>query len=232
MSLPNVCTQEAAFRMTCPYQTSFYTATIFWGVLGPKKLFGKGQRYNMMLLGFPIGLAAVLIYWGLRRKFPRSKLLRQIHPVMIISGPVSYYPPFNLAYNLGNLYVNLLSFHYIRKKYLAFWAKVSGSARDTGAESFSGTTSSVLPSPVESLCAVCFASLCWTCPTAVSTLTGGGTTWSDRDARGREAAPDSPCRRVASSVLLRGPTRSSKENRSTRVHRAQPRRMSDAMIKH
>ena len=124
MGLPNVCTPEASFRFTCPYQTSFYTATIFWGVVSPKKLFGPGQLYNWMLLGFPLGLIMTLGHYGLRRAFPKSTMIRYFHPVMFAQGPVSYGSPYNLAFNLGNLYVNLLSFQYIRKRYLAFWAKV------------------------------------------------------------------------------------------------------------
>ncbi|KZV69639.1 OPT superfamily oligopeptide transporter [Peniophora sp. CONT] len=123
MNIDNVCTEDASFRFTCPYQTSFYTATIFWGVISPKKLFGAGQQYNMMLLGFPLGLILVGIYWVLRRKFPRSNLIRQMHPVMLTMGPVNMAAPYNMAYFIGNLYVNLISFQYIRKRYLAFWAK-------------------------------------------------------------------------------------------------------------
>ncbi|WVQ66274.1 OPT family small oligopeptide transporter [Kwoniella botswanensis] len=135
MNIKDVCTSDAAFRFTCPAQTSFYTSIIFWGIISPKKLFGKGQQYNMMLLGFPLGLIMVGIYWALRRKYPRSSFLRQVHPVMICMGPVNVAAPYNLAYYLGNLYVNLISFQYIRKKYLAFWSKwnyVVGAGFSTG----------------------------------------------------------------------------------------------------
>ncbi|KAK8845358.1 OPT family small oligopeptide transporter [Kwoniella newhampshirensis] len=123
MGISDVCTEDASFRFTCPYQTSFYSATIFWGVISPKKLFGPGQQYNMMLLGFPLGFVAVGVYWALRRKFPRSKFLRSVHPVAFIMGPVTTATPYNLAYFIGNLYLNLFSFQYLRKHYLAFWAK-------------------------------------------------------------------------------------------------------------
>ena len=124
MGIRDVCTPDAPFRMTCPYQKGFYTTTIFWGVISPKKLFGSGQRYNMMLLGFPLGFLLVFIYWLLRKTYPRSSFVRQVHPVLLCMGPVSYGAPYNLAFNLGNLYVNLISFVYIRKRYLAFWSKV------------------------------------------------------------------------------------------------------------
>ncbi|WVW83737.1 OPT family small oligopeptide transporter [Kwoniella bestiolae CBS 10118] len=123
MDIKDVCTSDAAFRFTCPSQTSFYTSIIFWGIISPKKLFGKGQQYNMMLLGFPLGFILVGLYWALRRKYPKSSFLRQVHPVMLCMGPVNTAAPYNLAYYLGNLYVNLISFQYIRKRYLAFWSK-------------------------------------------------------------------------------------------------------------
>lgn len=129
MGIRDVCTPHAPFRFTCPYQTGFYTITIFWGVISPKRLFGEGQRYNMILLGFPLGLILVLAYWGLRKMYPRSAILRQVHPVMFCMGPVSFGAPYNLAFQITNLYVNLISFGYIRKRYLAFWSKVSPESR-------------------------------------------------------------------------------------------------------
>nr|XP_031857404.1 OPT family small oligopeptide transporter [Kwoniella shandongensis]KAA5524476.1 OPT family small oligopeptide transporter [Kwoniella shandongensis] len=90
MGLKDVCTPDASFHFTCPYQTSYYTATIFWGVISPKKLFGPGQQYNMMLLGFPLGIVLTLGYWLARKKFPRSEVIRQFHPVMLAMGPWNY----------------------------------------------------------------------------------------------------------------------------------------------
>ncbi|SMR63967.1 unnamed protein product [Zymoseptoria tritici ST99CH_3D1] len=123
MAIKDVCTPDAPFRFTCPYQTSFFTVTLFYGVLSPKRLFGAGQRYSMMLLGFPLGFLLVFLYWLLQKKYPRSSFVRQIHPVMLCMGPVSFGAPYNLAFHLPNLYVNLFSFVYIRKRYLAFWSK-------------------------------------------------------------------------------------------------------------
>lgn len=124
MGLKDVCTNDAVFNFTCPAQTSFYTTTIFWGVISPKKLFGPGHTYNWMLIGFPLGVVVALGYWALRTTFPQSGFVRLMHPVMFLSGPVSYSAPYNMAYLLGNVYVNLVSFQYVRKRYLEFWSKV------------------------------------------------------------------------------------------------------------
>lgn len=60
MSFPNICTSEAAFRFSCPGQNTFFTGAVFWGTIGPSELFGSGKRYNLLLLGFPVGVAITL----------------------------------------------------------------------------------------------------------------------------------------------------------------------------
>jgi len=54
------------------------------------------------------------VYWALRKKFPRARLLRQIHPVMLCQGPILYLAPYNISYCLPLLYVTWFSFGYIR----------------------------------------------------------------------------------------------------------------------
>jgi hypothetical protein len=83
----------------------------------------------MLLLGFPVGFLIVFAYWALQKKYPRSTFVRKLHPVMLCMGPVSYGAPYNIAFLLPNAYVYLLSFGYIRKRYLAFWSKVSRTDR-------------------------------------------------------------------------------------------------------
>lgn len=50
-----------------------------------------------MLLGFPLGFLMVIAYWAVRRKYPRSEWLRQIHPVMIAAGPSTWGSPYNMV---------------------------------------------------------------------------------------------------------------------------------------
>lgn len=103
MSFKDVCTAKAAFGFTCPGHNTFFTSAVFWGTLSPNRLFGPGRRYNMMLLGFPIGILVpigelllssrfrsklmVIAHFFLRKKYPRVEWLRQVHPVMLMAGP-------------------------------------------------------------------------------------------------------------------------------------------------
>jgi len=56
LTFKNVCTKDASFGFTCPGQNTFFTASVFWGTLSAKRLFGPGRRYNNLLIGFPVGL--------------------------------------------------------------------------------------------------------------------------------------------------------------------------------
>lgn len=60
MSFDGICTPDADFNFYCPNQRTFFTAAVFWGTISPKRLFGAGKRYNLMLLGFPLGVGLVL----------------------------------------------------------------------------------------------------------------------------------------------------------------------------
>lgn len=60
MGFKNICTPTADFKFTCPNQRTFFTAAVFWGTISPKRLFGAGKRYNLMLLGFPLGVIMVV----------------------------------------------------------------------------------------------------------------------------------------------------------------------------
>ncbi|KAL1411400.1 hypothetical protein Q8F55_002356 [Vanrija albida] len=123
MDLKNVCTTEATFRMTCPGQNTFFTAAVFWGSIGPRKIFGAGGRYTLILLGFPVGVALVGICWALQKFFPRVKIFRYLHPALICTGGVTAWAPYNLSYMTPLLYLSLASWAWIKPRYLDWWSK-------------------------------------------------------------------------------------------------------------
>lgn len=101
MDIKNVCTSAAPMRFLCPGPNTFFTASVLWGTIGPIKVFGKDGQYKWLLLGFPAGIFVVVLFWALRRKWPNSQALRQVHVVAAIGGslgwaPYSTYTPFPL----------------------------------------------------------------------------------------------------------------------------------------
>ncbi|RFU72836.1 hypothetical protein TARUN_9426 [Trichoderma arundinaceum] len=123
MGLDNVCAlQGAPFSFSCPNQRSFFTAAVLWGTVGPKRLWGANGTYTATLAGFPIGVAVVVAFWALGKKFPRNSFLRNAHPVVLLYGGCIW-NPINLIYIWPAVPVACFSWLFVKVRYLAFWAK-------------------------------------------------------------------------------------------------------------
>lgn len=122
MAFRDVCTDNAAFNFYCPGEQTFFTASVFWGTIGPRKIFGPGGHFTALLAGFPVGFILPFITFGLARKFPRVGLFRQLHPVMICAGAINW-APYNISYLWPSVIITWISWGYIKKRYLAFWTK-------------------------------------------------------------------------------------------------------------
>jgi OPT family small oligopeptide transporter len=121
LHLDGICTADAPWGFTCPGINTFFTAAVFWGTLGPHKLFGKGP-YNLLLLGFPVGALLPVLGYFAKKRFPQSRLARQFHPVLFCVGGLLW-SPYNFSYYLPAVPVAWLSWLYLKPRYLAFWAK-------------------------------------------------------------------------------------------------------------
>ncbi|RSL94424.1 hypothetical protein CEP52_012651 [Fusarium oligoseptatum] len=104
--IPDVCTEDARWKMSCPSVNTFFTASVLWGTVGPKKIFGENGLYTEVLIGFPLGVVVVLAVWLLNKKFPNWTWTRQIHPVAIMYGGIVW-APYNMSYS----------------RYLGLWSK-------------------------------------------------------------------------------------------------------------
>ncbi|KAL6871282.1 OPT domain-containing protein [Trichoderma novae-zelandiae] len=123
MSLDNVCAPTGApYAFSCPTANSFFTAAVLWGTVGPRRLWGANGTYTATLAGFPIGIAVVLAFWFLGKKFPRNSLLRNVHPVVLLYGGCLW-NPFNLTYLWPAVPIACASWLWVKVRYLAFWAK-------------------------------------------------------------------------------------------------------------
>ena len=60
--------------------------------------------------------------WYARKWFPRNKVIRQLHPVMICIGGINW-APYNFSYFLPAVVVACVSWLWLKKKHLAFWSK-------------------------------------------------------------------------------------------------------------
>jgi len=121
--IKEICTPDAPFRFTCPGPNTFFTAAVFWGTVGPRKVWGVGGMYSITLIGFPIGVILVGIFYLLSLKWPKNPLVRNAHPVVMMAGALSW-APYNLAYMWPAVPVAAFSWLYLKKRFLGFWSKV------------------------------------------------------------------------------------------------------------
>ncbi|KAI3539852.1 OPT oligopeptide transporter [Colletotrichum filicis] len=121
-NIPDLCSTNQKDRFTCPGVNTYFTAAVLFGSLGARKVFGSGGIYTALLSAFPVGFALPFVFYYFQRKFPRTHWFAKIHPVMILSGGISW-SPYNIAYMWPAVLPGWLSMVYLRQRYLAFWSK-------------------------------------------------------------------------------------------------------------
>lgn len=118
---------------TCPGDSVFYSASIIWGVIGPRRMFTDGV-YPKMLWFFFIGALAPLPVYLLSRKYPEKKWITLINMPLILGGTSNMPPARSLSYLLWGT-VGIFFNVYIYRKYKKWWAKhtyVLAAALDAG----------------------------------------------------------------------------------------------------
>ena len=117
--IKDYCDPSNTQKFTCPGTRTFYSASVLWGVIGPKKVFSG--LYPILqycfLIGFLLAFPCIIIKkWG-----PR-KYVKYFEPSIVIGGFLGY-APYNLTYYLPGLYVSYAFMSYIKRKYEAWWQK-------------------------------------------------------------------------------------------------------------
>ncbi|XP_068634393.1 oligopeptide transporter 7-like [Aristolochia californica] len=94
-TIPDIC--ETAFLSsdnpwTCPSDHVFYDASVIWGLIGPRRIFGDLGTYAAVNWFFLVGAIAPLLVWLATKAFPEQEWIRFINmPVLI--GATGNMPP-------------------------------------------------------------------------------------------------------------------------------------------
>lgn len=119
-TIEGYCTRHQPQKFTCPSATTYFSASVLWGIIGPKKVFSG--LYPILqwcfLIGFLLAFPCILI----KKYFKHVPAVRYFEPVLIIGGFLIY-APYNLSYYTPGLIVSYFFMHVIRKKYLGWWSK-------------------------------------------------------------------------------------------------------------
>ncbi|KAJ7959383.1 Oligopeptide transporter like [Quillaja saponaria] len=94
-TIPNLCDTSKlpdSSPWTCPMDRVFYDASVIWGLVGPRRIFGDLGEYGNVNWFFLGGAIAPLLVWLAQKAFPNKKWIRLIHmPVLL--GSTSMMPP-------------------------------------------------------------------------------------------------------------------------------------------
>lgn len=136
-SIKNICQDDLLppnSPWTCPGDRVFYDASVIWGLIGPRRIFGPDGDYAALNWFFLIGLIGPILVWGLHKAFPNKKWIPLINlPVLL--GSTAAMPPattvnFNCWIVMGVIF-NYFIFNYHKN----WWKKynyVLSAALDAG----------------------------------------------------------------------------------------------------
>ncbi|KAM0787028.1 hypothetical protein ACM66B_006294 [Microbotryomycetes sp. NB124-2] len=115
------CTRGQTASLSCPYTRQFYSSTVVWGVVGPKRLFGHGKLYNPILYFLLIGAVLPVLTWALTKRYPKS-WVRFINVPVALAG-CQFIPPIT-GINYSSWFLFGFIFQYLmRRKYFQIWSK-------------------------------------------------------------------------------------------------------------
>ncbi|VUC37067.1 unnamed protein product [Clonostachys rosea] len=132
-NIPNICEADQASNFTCPNGSTFFSSSIVWGVIGPRKFLGAGSMYQSIHYFWLLGALLPVILFFISRKWPKS-IFRYLHAPVLL-GSLGWLPPatpLNFSTWAG---VGLLFNFYIRRRWNAWWMTynyITAAAIDVG----------------------------------------------------------------------------------------------------
>jgi OPT family small oligopeptide transporter len=132
-NIEDICTPGQAQGFRCPGSTSFATASIIWGAIGPRRLFSPGAPYSGLLWFFPIGILAPIPFYLAARKWPLS-FWRYINVPVFFAGLGAMPPASGINYISWVLWGFVFNY-VIRRFHFRWWMRynyILSAALDAG----------------------------------------------------------------------------------------------------
>lgn len=86
-TITNICNTTASDSVwTCPSDTVFYDASVIWGLIGPRRIFGDLGTYEAINWFFLGGAIAPVLVWFAAKAFPQQEWIRLINMPVLISA--------------------------------------------------------------------------------------------------------------------------------------------------
>ncbi|XP_074571380.1 oligopeptide transporter 7-like [Curcuma longa] len=123
-TIPEICNKSLLSPdspWTCPSDHVFYDASVIWGLVGPRRIFGDLGTYAAINWFFLVGAVGPLLVWLAHRAFPDKEWIRLINMPILIGATGSMPPATAVNYTMWSL-VGFLS-GYVVYRYRRDWWK-------------------------------------------------------------------------------------------------------------
>ncbi|EJC97675.1 OPT oligopeptide transporter [Fomitiporia mediterranea MF3/22] len=90
-NIPDLCSPDQKARFICPSTSTFATAALIWGGIGPARMFSSDSLYQPILYFFLIGAILPIPFYFLARRYPLSPW-RFVNVPVLFSG-INMLPP-------------------------------------------------------------------------------------------------------------------------------------------
>ncbi|XP_074591008.1 oligopeptide transporter 5-like [Curcuma longa] len=135
--VPHICETDLLpddTPWTCPGDAVFFSSSVIWGVVGPRRMFGPGSIYSGLNYFFLLGLLAPAVVYLFHRLFPEKKWIRLIN-FPVIFAAAGFIPPVK-AINFNCWFIVGFVFNYwVFKHHKQWWGRyayVLSAALDAG----------------------------------------------------------------------------------------------------
>ncbi|KDP35952.1 hypothetical protein JCGZ_09924 [Jatropha curcas] len=136
-SIHNICQDDLLppnSPWTCPGDRVFFDASVIWGLVGPKRIFGSLGNYQAMNWFFLGGAVGPFIVWVLHKSFPKQSWIPLINLPVLLGSTGNMPPATAVNYNswiiVGTIF-NFFVFRY-RKHWWQRYNYILSAALDAG----------------------------------------------------------------------------------------------------
>ncbi|CAL4884795.1 unnamed protein product [Urochloa decumbens] len=135
-SVKNIChvDESSGSPWTCPNDNIFFDASVIWGLVGPRRIFGRLGNYGVLNWFFLIGAAGPIIIYAVHRIFPSQRWIPMINLPVLLGATAMMPPASTVNYNawllVGTIF-NFFVFRY-RKRWWVRYNYILSAALDAG----------------------------------------------------------------------------------------------------
>ncbi|KAL5698468.1 OPT superfamily [Ranunculus cassubicifolius] len=101
-NVPHICDPSQlpeGSPWTCPSDTVFYDASVLWGLIGPRRIFGDLGIYSNLNWFFLVGAVLPLLVWIAHKAFPKQKWILLVNFPVILNATGMMPPASTINYN-------------------------------------------------------------------------------------------------------------------------------------